>query len=169
MRLCEKCAGVKNTCCIARDVIITPGDIKRIEEVIISKDFYEFRPVSDLEYLVQEDDPNWNIYTFFENGTRRVLKHKENNRCIFLHDMGCSLPGYVRPLVCRLHPFLYNEQGLTGISSDCPVELLDVNEDIYTSIGINTSLAETWRKELYHELFNEYNENRQSMRKAMVS
>jgi len=157
MGICTRCAKVKTSCCINRDIFITEMDIERISHVIQRKDFYEYRFPIDPEYLVQDDDPNWNRYTVREDGTRRVLKYKAGTTCCFLTPTGCELSYQERPLICRIHPITYNEEGLTGMDNDCPVELLEEGEDLLLSLGMNRIIAEQWRKQLYAELLMEKN------------
>lgn len=155
MGLCIKCASVKTSCCINREIFVTENDIERISSEVQHDQFYEFRCPADPEYLVQEDDPNWNSYTVQQNGTRRVLKHRNGTACIFLSPHGCELTYGARPLICRIHPLTYNEEKFTGLDNDCPAELLEKGEDLLNSLGMNESLAEQWRKQLYAELVSE--------------
>ncbi|MBN1696881.1 MAG: YkgJ family cysteine cluster protein [Spirochaetales bacterium] len=156
MRLCILCAGIKSSCCcVGRDIFITLGDVERISESTGYEDFYEYRVPSDRSYIEQTDDPQWNYYTLKSGGRRRVLKRGRQLHCIFLSGKGCLLSLETRPLVCRLHPYVYNEERLTGLADECPVELLNGPETIHESIGLNESMAEAWRKTLYRELVEE--------------
>lgn len=156
MNICMKCAAIKGSCCVKRDILITLGDIERILKAVKSDNYFEYRFPADPKYLNQDDDPNWNHYTLHDNYTRRVLKQQENGHCIFLGKQGCILSMDTRPLVCRLHPFDYNETQLLSLTDECPVELLDKDCDLITALGMNRVTAEKWRKMLYDELVSEF-------------
>lgn len=152
--LCVRCARLGPTCCHDREIYITPGDRQRIAGWCGHEGFFEFRAPESLEYAEADPgDPAWHRYVFRPDGTRRILKRTERRWCCFLRSHGCALPVEVRPLVCRLHPFVYTEQGLTGeLASDCPRELLRPDEDLLDSLGMNEGQAEVWRQQLYAEI-----------------
>ncbi len=159
MVLCEKCAKIKKTCCQTADIYITKGDIERIKKFTGISDFFEFRNVNSPDYLDQDDDPIWYLCVFTKDQTRRVLK-KKNDECMFLSKTGCILPIDVRPLVCRLYPYNYDESGITEIDNDpsrCPVELLPKGEDLIKNLGMSPELANKWHDMLYSEIRMEPN------------
>ena len=49
-RLCRECARVGRTCCQEHDIYVTWGDCRRIGSHTRRRDFYEYRPCSDLAY-----------------------------------------------------------------------------------------------------------------------
>ena len=63
----------------------------------------------------------------------------------------------VRPLICRLHPHLYNYQGLyPEIATDCPRELLQPEERLDQMIlGFDRESAIRWHHMLYDEIRQE--------------
>ncbi len=154
MSLCSECAAIQVTCCCKerRDILVTQGDIARISQTLERHDFWEHRQPGDPVYLEQDDDPNWIPYTVRADGTRKVLKKTAAQTCIFLTDGGCLLSENVRPLVCRMYPFNYTEQGLQGIEAECPVHLLPSGANLLDELGMSAEKAAEWRGMLYHEL-----------------
>jgi len=156
MRLCAICAKENKTCCVRRDILVSAGDIERIAGYTGARNFFELRSPKSPEYLDQDDDPNWNLYTLFADGSRRVLKHLEQpGICWFLTPQGCLLPEQARPLVCRLHPVEFTEQMITGLSGECPAEHLPENETLLTNLEMDLEQAELCRQQLYAELRQE--------------
>ncbi len=156
MCICSQCSALGPTCCCKeRDILVTVGDIERIEHFIGNSDFFEYRIPVDPAYLDQEDDPNWLGYTIRKDGTRRVLKHASRGVCYFLAENGCRLPLDVRPLVCRLYPFSYTERGIAGILSECPEYLLPSEETILDALHMSYDEALPWWDSLYTELRRE--------------
>lgn len=157
MHPCATCATIQRTCCQRAQILVTDGDIARIEAHTRRADFWEERPPLDPAYAdVDDDDPNWVALTFEPGGTRRVLKRDDAHGCTFLGSAGCTLPTEVRPLVCRLYPFAYNERGITGMDDDyCPTAVLappGSGLTMLTVLGMNASEGERWRSALYAEL-----------------
>lgn len=155
MRLCAICAHENRTCCVSRDILLSAGDLERITGYTGAADFFELRKPKSPEYLDQDDDPNWNLYTLFADGSRRVVKHGSPGICWFLTTRGCLLPEQVRPLVCRLHPVEFTEEKIVGLSPECPAEHLPAGETVLVNLEMNLDLAETWRQQLYAELRGE--------------
>ncbi len=168
MSLCACCARIQITCCQFTDVLVTDGDILRIEEFTGSAGFHEYRKPVDPAYLDQGDDPNWLFYTVLPDGSRRVLKHQENHDCCFLGERGCVLPLEVRPLVCRLYPVAFTESGLADLAEGCPVHLLKPQESLLEKVGIQHDDAQRWHWQLYQELREGiiFHENRNYLRSA---
>jgi len=154
MSLCSECAAIQLTCCCKerRDILLTQGDIARITRTIEHQDFWEYRQPGDPIYSEQDDDPNWIVYTVRADGTRKVLKKTAEQTCLFLTQTGCFLSEEVRPLVCRMYPFNYTEQGLQGIEAECPVHLLPPGTNLLDVLGMSAEKAAQWREMLYDEL-----------------
>jgi uncharacterized protein len=152
--LCVRCARHMATCCQTSEIYITPGDVERIASHALERSFYEYRPPDDPVYLDHADDPIWPRYVFKRpDGTRRVLRRRDNGDCTFLGKSGCTLPLERRPLVCRLYPYDYNEQGLkANLARGCPTELLSGGESLLVALSIERADAERWHRQLYDEL-----------------
>ncbi|MHB8767093.1 MAG: YkgJ family cysteine cluster protein [Deferrisomatales bacterium] len=155
MSLCTRCAGTGKTCCQGNDILLTPGDVTRIAAHTGLGDFYEYRSPADPACLGDEGDPNWLAYTLGPDGRRRVLRQRAPQDCFFLGPTGCALGPEARPLVCRLHPFTYTEDTLTGLCRHCPRELLSDGETLLTAVGLEPGEGEAWRRQLYEELRQE--------------
>ncbi|MGC1276170.1 MAG: YkgJ family cysteine cluster protein [Planctomycetaceae bacterium] len=151
--LCARCSRRQQTCCQQTDIVLTAGDVARVAAHVGHSDFIESRPAGSAEYADQDDDPTWRDATFRADGTRRVVKHRENGDCTFLGSTGCTLPGDVRPLICRLFPFEYTEAGLHAEpAAGCPRHLLPPGIDLFDTLGMKRSDAERWHQQLYDEL-----------------
>lgn len=152
--LCARCARHMATCCQTSEVYVTPGDVDRIAEHVGHRDFYEFRPPDDPVYLRQDDDPIWPKLVFKKSdGTRRVIKRLDTGDCTFLGPQGCVLPLETRPLLCRLYPFDFNQQGiLPRLAGGCPVELLPKGQTLIEALDMKQAEAERWHGQLYEEL-----------------
>lgn len=151
--LCARCAKRQETCCQNTDIVLTDGDIERVSAHIGRRDFVEFRSAGKPEYLDQDDDPLWRDATFQPDGTRRVVKHRENGDCTFLGPVGCTLPYETRPLICRLYPFDYNESGVAEeLATGCPRYLLPEGVGLAKALAMNRTDAERWHHQLYSEL-----------------
>jgi Fe-S-cluster containining protein len=169
MNLCAKCARHWQTCCQKTEVVLTDGDIQRITSSTGRTDFWEYCTPLNPSYLaLQVDDPNWLLYTVRPNDTRPQLKHQPSGDCIFLTPTGCALSIQVRPLVCRLYPYDFTEQGFTGTVPGCPIHLLEKGQTLFAGIGMNYKDAERWRLQLYQELRagSVWHENRNCVRSA---
>lgn len=151
--LCARCAKRQETCCQRTDIVVTDGDIARVAAYTGERDFIEFRSAGKPEYLDQDDDPLWRDATFLPDGTRRVVKHRENGDCTFLGSAGCTLPYETRPLICRLYPFEYSEAGVAEeLASGCPRHLLSDGVDLADALDMKRNDAERWHAQLYNEL-----------------
>lgn len=150
---CAQCARHQKTCCQTREVYITPGDVKRIEGHTGFTGFWEFRKPEDPGYLDQSDDPAWGEYVFRPDGSRRILRRQEDGACVFLGPAGCLLPLEIRPLVCRLYPYQYNEFGLLPeLAAGCPTQLLRPGEDLLAVLQVAVEDARRWHAQLYREI-----------------
>ena len=155
MYICRACAELERSCCRRRDILVTAGDLERLTVYTGRPDFFEFRRPASMAYIEQDEDPNWNSYTLSADGRRRVLRHGTGGACYYLTTQGCQLPLTVRPLVCRLHPVEYTEWQITGVATDCPVELLPQGEALLDHLQMETTVVEGWRAQLYEELRRE--------------
>jgi Fe-S-cluster containining protein len=154
--LCARCARYTKTCCQATEIFVTRGDVARIKAATGLGDFYEYRPVKNLDYADQDDDPIWRDGVFRDDGRRRVLKQQPNEDCVFLGVDGCRLTAAVRPLICRLFPFDFDAQQVLGPPAPgCPTELLQHGQRLMDAIGIRREQAERWRRQLYDEILSE--------------
>jgi Fe-S-cluster containining protein len=152
---CARCAVLQRTCCQRAEILLTTGDVERIARHTRRETFHERRVPRDLAYRVPDsDDPRWLGYTTAPDGTRRMLVRRADGDCSFLGRLGCELPLAVRPLVCRLYPYDYNESGLTGLDPDyCPtVHLAPQGQPMNVVLDIPATAAEGWRRQLYEEL-----------------
>ncbi|MEZ5979089.1 MAG: YkgJ family cysteine cluster protein [Planctomycetota bacterium] len=155
---CARCARVQRTCCQRAEILVTDGDVGRIAHHTGRRDFAEFRAPLDPAYVAfDEDDPNWSRLTVRADGTRHMLVRRVDGDCTFLGAAGCTLPTEVRPLVCRLYPFVYTELGITGIEGEyCPTSLLAPDgRDMAAVLGIPVEDARRWHGALYAELREE--------------
>lgn len=152
--LCALCAQQGKTCCVGTDIFVTLGDVRRITAFTSNHDFYEFRSCSTPAYRDQSDDPVWDTLVFRPDGTRRVIKRSSSGACLFLDPQGCRLPLSVRPLVCRLHPHIYNARGLyPELAPGCPIHLLPAGYPLEKAIaGFRNEEAVTWHHLLYQEI-----------------
>ena len=132
------------------------GDLERIAAHTGQSDFSEFLAPADPSYADQDDDPLWRDHVFRQDGTRRVLKRQANGDCTFLGSHGCKLPIEVRPLVCRLYPYDYNEQGIQPeLSPGCPLELLAPQQGLIDALDMRLDDARRWQQQLYREIILE--------------
>lgn len=154
--LCVRCARHMKTCCQTAEVYVTPDDVDRIKAHTGQQGFTEFRVPENSVYLDQEDDPAWLKYVFRKDGSRRILKRRDNGDCPFLGSAGCILPLEIRPLVCRIYPYDYTEQGLREeLARGCPLELLRPGQDLIAALEMNRADAERWHQQLYQEIRHE--------------
>lgn len=151
MSYCAVCAKLGKTCCQKTDVLLTSSDVQRIENEIGRSDFVEHRKPRDPESLGAEEDPNWLLFTLRSDGSRTVVRQRANGDCLFLAPRGCSLPAEARPLICRLHPLTYTENGITGASVECPATVL-AGRNPLEAIGMDVESGQRLRKQLYSEL-----------------
>jgi uncharacterized protein len=151
--LCARCARHQRTCCQDTDVFVTPGDIDRIESFTGRSGFHEYRAPVNPAYLDQDDDPAWVQYAIRPDGSRRVLLHRSGGDCIFLGLQGCELPQDVRPLVCRLHPYDYDEGGIEDAPAQgCPMHLLPAGRHLLDEMDMDLEAARQWHRQLYEEM-----------------
>jgi Fe-S-cluster containining protein len=149
---CAKHARLGKTCCQTSEVLVTSGDKVRIRDFTGSEDFWRDTWPADPGYADDGSDPGWTL-AFHVDGSRPTLKRRENGDCTFLGEAGCVLPLEVRPIVCRLYPFLYDENGLSKVFSDrCPPEVVPPGSSIVEVLEMDPGAAERWRAQLYAEI-----------------
>lgn len=162
MSLCMKCRDVQKTCCQDDPrIILTQGDVRRIRTFTGHSDFVIVKHYPDLSFLkLYEYDPNWKKYTVLPGNLRRQLRMDEQGACVFLSAGGCELPMNVRPLMCRLYPYNFNEYGIIGVYSGedmvCPVRLLKEGVSLDQAVGMSYEQADSWRMAFYQELRAEW-------------
>ena len=168
MHPCARCASMQKTCCQYAPILVTQADVGRIAAHTGRADFWERRHPTELRVLTyDEDDPNWIRYTVAPDGTRRELKRQSNGDCQFLGAAGCTLPLEVRPMICRLYPYNYNEQRITGeVAAYCPEEFTPPGSGLtmLTVLGMRQDDGERWRAMLYRDL----REGRHGMRVGLT-
>lgn len=156
MHPCARCACVRLTCCERAEITLTDGDLRRVAAWTGRDDFSERRwPQDPADAVPDPDDPDWHRGTVAPDGTRRVLRRRRGGACTLLGEAGCSLPEDVRPLVCRLYPFVYDARGLAPVESAhyCPSILLaTAGRTMSGVLGMDRATAEGWRAQLYEEL-----------------
>ncbi len=156
LHICARCAHEDKTCCQTCEVYATPGDVERIAQFLGEEDFTEFVIPENPIYYQFADDPIWREAVFREDGSRRILKRHANGDCRFLGSRGCTLPVEVRPLVCRLYPFDFNEQGIyDNLAKGCPTHLLEPGETLLVALDMNRVAADRWHAQLYREVRHE--------------
>lgn len=163
MNLCVMCAQHERTCCQGVEILLTDGDRERITRHVGRSDFWEYHKPADPALVAENPkDPNWLLYTVRADGTRLQLKQQPSGDCTFLTPTGCSLPTEMRPFVCRLYPYDYTEQRITGTVTGCPLYLLENGQTLVRELGMRLENAKRWREQLYSELRdgNVYDENR---------
>jgi Fe-S-cluster containining protein len=151
--LCARCARHQRTCCQDTDVFVTWGDIERIESHAGRNGFHEYRAPVNPDYLDQDDDPTWMRYVNRPDGTRRVLLQRSGGDCVFLGMQGCELPSDIRPLVCRLYPYDFDEAGIADAPAQgCPVQLLRPGRHLMEEMDMDLEEARQWHRQLYEEM-----------------
>lgn len=155
MHPCARCARMQRTCCQRAEILVTTADVARIAAHSGARSFIEQRAPADPAYLEDDpEDPRWKRLTVSPDGTRRMLKRRADGDCTFLGEQGCVLPLDVRPLVCRLYPWSYDQKGLLEEEADyCPTAALKPPQGRMTVLlDIPAAQAEGWRVALYDEL-----------------
>jgi len=103
---CKKCA----RCCLNTEMILTRGDIVRLEERGYKK-FYTKR-----------------------GGFYRLVNI--NGKCIFLQPSNhCAVYDY-RPLGCRAYPLVYDEERGVILDSECPLVSSVSCEDLFKGANL---------------------------------
>jgi Fe-S-cluster containining protein len=149
---CARCATLGKTCCQTREILVTTGDRERIAAYAGVRDFWEYTRPTDPAYLEQDHDPNWLRWAFRPDGARPILKRRPNGDCRFLGEAGCVLPMEVRPLVCRLYPYVYTEHGIEGVADECPRAVVPPGQTIVQVLDMRIADAVRWHELLYAEI-----------------
>lgn len=158
MHPCARCAKLQRTCCQSTEIFVTLGDVRRISAHVPLEPFHEWRRPASADYLARDDDdPLWAEATIGAGGQRRVLVKTETGDCTFLGEAGCRLPEDVRPIVCRIYPFSFTEDGIDGEDPEyCPTSVLAPSgENMSKVLEMSRAAAEAWRQQLYAELKEE--------------
>lgn len=154
--LCVQCAQTRPTCCQVSEVYVSPMDLMRIRAYLGTDEFWEMKAPADPSYFEQDDDPTWQARVFGPDRRRRILKRPEGGDCRFLSPAGCVLPMEVRPVICRLYPYKYNDRGIQGVELRCPVQLLPPGQSVLQALGMeDLATAQRWRAQLYKEILLE--------------
>ena len=162
MNFCQECAKIQKTCCQGEgfQVALTKGDIRRIGMFTSSPAFYELKAVEEplrQVYTTPEhygdDEKIYVQYLFDEAGRRNVLKKKPNNaECLFLSKSGCGLPFEVKPLICRIYPYNWNDELDLWLETDyCPAPFFQ-NPDYFRSVPLSEGEAKKLVSQFYFEL-----------------
>jgi len=158
--LCVRCARHRKTCCQLSEVYATPGDVRRIALYTgldpVGEDSFVCFTLPENPVYVVDDDPTWQEFVVRPDGMRRTLRRAANGDCVFLGPQGCTLPLDVRPLVCRIYPFDFNDQGLRrDLAPGCPLELLSPGQGLVEALEMNVADARAWHRQLYAEIRQE--------------
>jgi Fe-S-cluster containining protein len=157
--LCVRCARHRPTCCQLSEVYVTLGDVKRIADHTGVAGFHQYLPPTNPVYESDDDDPTWRDYAFRPDGARRVLRRRSGGDCIFLSPSGCTLPLDVRPLLCRIYPYDFNDRGIVDeLAPGCPLELLRPQQSLIEALDMNLADARAWHEQLYEEILWERDE-----------
>lgn len=153
---CAECARRGPTCCATRRIVLTPGDVTRIERwcaQCCSAQWSQTPWVQTVESAVfepAETDPLWDAW--LRRGLVDVLRQGPQG-CVFLGADGCVLPLDVRPLICRLYPFEYTESAIKGVWPHlCPRPEADNTALLLALLGMSAAVADSWRQQLYAEI-----------------
>ena len=162
---CARCARMQRTCCQKTEVVLTVGDRARLARHVGHDHFWQRQAPADPDDAdFDPDDPNWQGWTVAADGSRAILKHvvagAGEGDCVFLGAAGCVLAEEVRPLICRLYPYDYDESGrLTVAANHCPTTILLADAPAGTTMAdlldMPREKAEGLRARLYEELRNQ--------------
>ncbi len=151
---CAECAEAGRSCCVGGQIFVTIGDVRRIAEFMGYHGFVTFERMSP-QYDASESDPTWSSLVLEADGSRRVLRRTTDDSCFFLRGTGCVLPAEVRPLLCRIYPYDFTAEGISGISATCPLSSLTDWRSILERQGMPMAAALNWHQRLYDEITQE--------------
>jgi Fe-S-cluster containining protein len=154
MHPCAECSQTEGSCCETAQVYITREDAARVEKYLGHSDFYVYEK-ADEAFETCPEEPLWPSYVTRADGTRRVLRRKENKHCSLLGEHGCSLPSEVRPLICRLYPYEYTKEKIVGMCRSCPVSRKYEGIIPLVELDMDPVSAERLRVQLYEQVFAE--------------
>ncbi len=134
------------------------NDEARIRRTIGDEAFTEYAPPADPDYLPDPAlDPVWHRIFAADGGRRRILAHRPGGDCHFLTPTGCRLALEVRPMVCRLYPYDYDDRTIKGVNGHfCPEPERDNPALLLAELTMNRDQAEAWRRELYRDIREEF-------------
>ncbi len=150
---CAACAKDNNSCCQDVEVYVTVNDVIRISKAGYVN-FFSFE-LPSIIYAPSCNDPSWGKYVFHPDGSRRILLRKEEKKCFFLAENGCLLPLAIRPLVCRIYPYLFTDKEISGISNFCPISRMADSRRILERMGMAVENIKRWHAQLYREIERE--------------
>jgi hypothetical protein len=151
---CYQCSQNGTSCCKGTQILLTAGDVRRIARFIGHFRFFTFE-VPDPVYTDPGDDPGWVTLTVRPDGRRCVLKRTGDKSCTMLSETGCILPLTLRPLICRLHPYMYTEADVVGVDPTCPMSQETNWPVLLERFGMARVEARKWHRMLYCELRGE--------------
>jgi Fe-S-cluster containining protein len=148
------CARIGTSCCKNYQISLTTGDIQRISDFLGHQNFFTFEaPVP--EDIEPDYDPLWMSMVLQPQGLVRVLKRTGEKNCGLLTTTGCCLPYDRRPLICRLYPYRYTEDGILGIDQACPIAREKEWGAVLDGLDMPTDKARQWLTLLYSEVRSE--------------
>ena len=148
---CARCAQAGSSCCQGYQILLTSGDIRRIADVVGHYDFLSIEPPV-IEEIAPDYDPQWLPLILEPDQTVRVLRRSPEKRCSLLTETGCQLPWASRPLICRLYPYTYTEQGILGIDPACPISKTCEWTKALDGMDMPAAKAKEWLTLLYAEV-----------------
>jgi Fe-S-cluster containining protein len=149
--ICLACSQNGTSCCQGTQIFLTNGDVLRIAQFLNAYNFFTTE-MADAVYLDPGDDAQWLSLTIRPDGKRRVLKRTAARSCRMLGSNGCILPMSVRPLICRLHPYTYKADGISGVDPACPISREREVPAVLEQLGMAIAEARKWHELLYFEL-----------------
>ena len=156
------CAQAGTSCCKNYQIILTTGDIQRISDFLGHQNFYTLEPPV-FEDIVPDYDPLWMPMVLKSEGLVCVLKRTPEKNCALLMETGCSLPYDRRPLICRLYPYRYTEEGILGIDEACPISGEKEWGFVLDKLDMPAGKAKQWISLLYAEVRNEMNPHHEAI------
>lgn len=151
---CISCVLAGGSCCINRQIVLTLGDVQRINARVGHNDFFTMEEPEPW-YLDPFYDQAWLPLVLNPEGLLRVLKRSSDKSCGMLTKTGCVLPFESRPLVCQLHPYMYTETDIIGIDDTCPISKEKDGFTILDRLNMSMEKAVGWQHLLYSELYTE--------------
>lgn len=155
---CMNCARIGTSCCKNYQICLTTGDLQRMSEFLGHQDYFTLEPPV-LEEIEPDYDPLWMPMILKSEGLVRVLKRTPEKNCVLLTETGCTLPYDRRPLICRLYPYMYTEEGIIGIDQACPISREKEWGSVLEHLDMPTGKAQQWLTLLYAEVRNELKSN----------
>lgn len=148
---CMNCARAGTSCCKGYQILLTAGDLERISGVLGDRAFFTFEPPVP-EDIAPDYDPTWLPMIMGTAGHVRVLKRTPEKNCCLLTPDGCCLPFDKRPLICRLYPYTYTEQGILGVDPACPISREKEWGAVLEGLDMPAARATEWLTQLYAEV-----------------